>query len=54
MSMKIWFEIILINTKTGEKEKVARAKSKGLAFRLYKELKETYKYSNFKIEMEYL
>ena len=47
-------DIVLINTKTSEKEKVARAKSEGVALWLYKELKETYKYSNFKVEMEYL
>ena len=46
-------DIVLINTKTGEKERVARAKSAGLAFWLYKELKETKKYKNFKVEMEY-
>ena len=54
MKTYIKIDIILVNTKTGEKERVARAKSEGVAFWLYKELKETYKYSNFKVEMEYL
>ena len=52
MSMKIWFDIVLVNSKTGDMEKIARVKSKGVAFRLYKELKETYKYSNFKVKMK--
>ena len=52
MSMKIWFEIILINTKTGEKEKVARAKSKGVAFRLYKEVQNIYRNTGFKVKMK--
>ena len=51
MSMKIWFEIILINTKTGNMEKIARVKSKGLAFRLYKEVQNIYS-TDFKVKMK--
>ena len=52
MSMKIWFEIILINTKTGDIEKIARVKSKGLAFRLYKEVENIYRNTDFKVKMK--
>lgn len=52
MSMKIWFDIVLVNTKTGEKEKVARAKSKGVAFRLYKEVQNIYRNTDFKVKMK--
>ena len=51
MSMKIWFEIILINTK-GNMEKIARVKSKGLAFRLYKEVQNIYRDTDFKVKMK--
>ena len=52
MSMKIWFEIILINTKTVDIEKIARVKSKGLAFRLYKEVENIYRNTDFKVKMK--
>ena len=52
MSMKIWFEIILINTKTGNMEKIARVKSKGVAFRLYKEVQNIYRNTDFKVKMK--
>ena len=48
--MKIWFDIVLVNSKTGDIEKIARVKSKGLAFRLYKEVQNIYR-NDFKVKI---
>ena len=48
--MKIWFDIVLVNSKTGDMEKIARVKSKGLAFRLYKEVQNIYR-NDFKVKI---
>ena len=45
-------DIVLINTKTGDIEKIARVKSKGLAFRLYKEVQNIYRNTDFKVKMK--
>ena len=50
--MKIWFDIVLVNSKTGDIEKIARVKSKGLAFRLYKEVENIYRNADFKVKMK--
>ena len=50
--MKTWFDIVLVNSKTGDIEKIARAKSKGLAFRLYKEVENIYRNTDFKVKMK--
>ena len=52
MNMKIWFDIVLVNSKTGDIEKIARVKSKGLAFRLYKEVENIYRNTGFKVKMK--
>ena len=52
MNMKIWFDIVLVNSKTGDIEKIARVKSKGLAFRLYKEVENIYRNTDFKVKMK--
>ena len=52
MNMKIWFDIVLVNSKTGDMEKIARVKSKGLAFRLYKEVENIYRNTDFKVKMK--
>ena len=49
--MKIWFDIVLVNSKTGDIEKIARVKSKGLAFRLYKEVENIYRNTDFKVKI---